>query len=297
MLSLVQKNFTFNHMKFRGEHHDIKVHEIMSRELPLHKAPVPRPTRAHTFDFNMSYNGAHLLDGECKGTASEHEKAILVFHSLDQLAFKDQALSLLTTNNSFIFYTSWLVDGPNYVQTCFHELRKFKLGPVANINVDLDKDAAHLQTPPHFTIKGDGQEFVETDTEILKVWKKLRSEVRQFMCTMMHAVDILAEAVSTMEIKKISEWRKTAYEAGWVEPNFHSGDTADLKNRHKIRNQEDYIYSRKTMEGEEAAEHEQRANQQLYEGFKEILDSDVQMSPEMHAAIKFSVNRHKPPNA
>ena len=151
-----------DHMKFRGEHHDVKVHEIMSRELPLHKAPVPRPTRAHTFDFNMLYKGAHLLDGECKGEASEYEKAILVFHSLDQLAFKDQALSLLTTNNSFIFYSSWLVNGPNYIQTCFHELRKFKLGPVANINVDLDKDAAHLQTPPHFTIKGDGQEFVET---------------------------------------------------------------------------------------------------------------------------------------
>ena len=197
-----------DHMKFRGDHHDVKVCEIMSKELPLHKAPVPRPTRAHTFDFNLSYNGAHLLDGECKGSASESEKAILVFHSLDQLAFKDQALSLLTTNNLFIFYVSWLVDRPNYVQTCFHELRKFKLGPVANINVDLDKDAAHLQTPPHFTIKGDGQEFVETDTDILKVWKELRSKVRQFMCTMMHAVDIL-EAVSTMEIEKISERWKT----------------------------------------------------------------------------------------
>ena len=274
-----------DHMKFRGKHHDAKVREIMSRELERHKAPVPRPTRAHTFDFNLSYKGARLLDGECKGTVSEHEKAILVFHSLDQLAFKDEALALLTTNNSFIFYSSWLVDGPNYVQTCFHELRKFKLGPVANIKVDLEKDAEHLQTPPRFMIKGDGQEFVETDANILKVWKSLRSKVRQFMCTIMHAVDILAEAVSTMGIEKIAQGWKTAYEAGWVEPNFHSGDTSDLKNRHKIRNQEDYIYSRKNMEDEEAAEYEQRANQELYQGFKDILESDVEMSPEMRAAI------------
>ena len=114
-----------DHMKFRGDHHDVKVREIMSRELPDVKAPVPRPMRAHTFDFNLSYNGARLLDGECKGRQSEHEKAILVFHSLDQLAFKDEALALLTMNNSFTFYRSWLVNRANYVQTSYHELRKF----------------------------------------------------------------------------------------------------------------------------------------------------------------------------
>ena len=58
-----------DHMRFRGDHHDVKVCEIMGRELENIKAPVPRPTRAHTFDFNMSYKGAHLLDGECKGAA------------------------------------------------------------------------------------------------------------------------------------------------------------------------------------------------------------------------------------
>ena len=73
------------------------------------------------------------------------KKAILVFHSLDQLAFKDEALALLTTNNSFTFYRSWLVNEANYVQTSYHELRKFKLGPISQINVDLDKDAEHLK--------------------------------------------------------------------------------------------------------------------------------------------------------
>ena len=76
-----------DHMKFGGDHHDDKVRETLNRELSNLHAPVPRPMRAHTFDFNMSYHGAHLLDGECKGSTSEHEKAILVFHSLDQLAF------------------------------------------------------------------------------------------------------------------------------------------------------------------------------------------------------------------
>ena len=44
------------------------------------------------------------------------------------------------------------------------------------------------------------------------------------------------------------------------------------------------------MEGEDAADHHARASQQLYEGFKEILESDVPMSDEMCAAVKFGMN-------
>ena len=51
------------------------------------------------------------------------------------------------------------------------------------------------------------------------------------------------------------------------------------------------------MGGEDTAGHDERLNQQLYEGFKEILDSGVQMTPQMCAAVEFSLNRHKPPNA
>ena len=46
-----------DHMRFRGKHHDEKVHQIKDRKLPNVDAPVPRPMRAHTFDFNMSYYG------------------------------------------------------------------------------------------------------------------------------------------------------------------------------------------------------------------------------------------------
>ena len=61
-------------------------------------------------------------------------------------------------------------------------------------------------------------------------------------------------------------------------------------------NQEQYIYCRKMMEGEDTADYHARASQQLYEGFKEILESDVPMSDEMHAAVEFGMNHHKPPN-
>ena len=76
------------------------------------------------------------------------KKAILVFHSLDQLAFKDEGLALLTMNNSFTFYSSWIVDGAGYIKTTYHELRKFKLGPVSKLDVDPGAEQEHLQAPP-----------------------------------------------------------------------------------------------------------------------------------------------------
>ena len=157
-----------DHMKFRGDHLYDKVNEIMNRELPNVKAPVPRPMRAHTFDFNLTFAGACFLDGKCKLAQAQHEKAILVFHSLDQLAFKDKALALLTTSNSFTFHNSWIVNGAAYIQTCYHELRKFKLGPITKLDKEEDKNAEHLKLPPTFGINGNAN-FEETDKSILKI--------------------------------------------------------------------------------------------------------------------------------
>ena len=251
-----------DHMKFRVNHHYDKVCEIMNRELPNMKAPVPRPMRAHTFDFNLTFVGAHLLDGEGTLAQSQHEKAILVFHSLDQLAFKDKALALLTTSDSFTFYNSWIVNGAAYIQTCYNELRKFKLGPITKLDKDEDKNAEHLKLPPTFGINGNAN-FEETDENILKIWGKLWSEMRGFIGVMFRAVDIICEALSEMDINAISQNHNAAYNSGWVEPNFTTGDISELKSRQGIDNQEQYIYCRKMMEGEDTAENEKRANQQL----------------------------------
>ena len=154
------------------------------------------------------------MDGECKGTQSQHEKAIIVFHSLDQLAFKDKALALLTTNNSFTFYNSWIVDGVAYIQTCYHELRKFKLGPITKLDKGEDKNAEHLQLPLTFAINGNAN-YVETGANILKVWGYPQSEIRGFIEVLFRAVDIICEAISDMDINAIDENRNTAYTSGW----------------------------------------------------------------------------------
>ena len=67
------------------------------------------------------------------------------------------------------------MDVAAYIQTCYHELRKFKLGPITKLDKDNDKDAEHLQLPPIFAINGNAN-YVETDANIVKVWGNLQSE-------------------------------------------------------------------------------------------------------------------------
>ena len=46
----------------------------------------------------------------------------------------------------------------------------------------------HLELPPTFAMHGNAN-FEETDENILKVWGKLRSEIRGFIGVMFTAVD------------------------------------------------------------------------------------------------------------
>ena len=156
-----------------------------------------------------------------------------------------------------------------------------------------EQECRTFATTSNISINGNA-DLEETDENVLKFWGNLRSEIRGFIRVMFRAVDIMCQAISEMDINAISENRHAAYNSGWGEPKFTAEDISELKSRRHIKNQEEYIYCRKTMEGEDTADHQARANQQLYKGFKEIWESGVPMSAEIHAAIKFGMNHHKP---
>ena len=68
-----------NHVKFKRDNHAKKVRQIFDENIVGDvKALVPRPTRAHTMDFNCTYMGARLIDGECKGFAPPDAPSVLV---------------------------------------------------------------------------------------------------------------------------------------------------------------------------------------------------------------------------
>ena len=142
----------------------------------------------------------------------------------------------------------------------------------------------------------NGNAFTETDATVLKVRKNLQSEIREFMTIILDAIDILCDSVSAMHADTVCKKHRAAYESGWKEPNFTATKVSDLKSRQPITNQE-FIYCRKTIEGEDPAEYAARYNRMVYEGFKQLMESDSPLvTPEIREAVKFSYQCTKPPD-
>ena len=239
------------HGNFMKNKHGAKVAEMFAKTIEGSNAPVPRPTCSHTFDFNLTYCGARLIDGECKGTASEDEKGVLVLHTLDQLALKDTALAVLTTNSTFAFYKSLLEPATKRVKTEYDESGKFSLGPVYDIKNDYGCSLDIWQTPPSFDTVCNAacSVYSEKSDVIVKAWQNLRSELRQFLSALIYSIDILTLQITLMKVDEIAENRVAAYkDDGWEEPRFNALENPLYRSNRDIENQEDFIYSESTME-------------------------------------------------
>ena len=196
------------HSNFMKNKHGAKVAEMFAKMIEGSNAPVPRPTHSHTFDFNLTYCGARLIDGECKRTASEDEKkGVLVLHTLNQLALKDTALAVLTTNSTFTFYKSSLEPATKRVKTEYDESGKFSLGPVYDIENNYGCSLDIWQTPPSFDMVCDAacSVYSEKSDVIVKAWQNWRSELRQFLSALIYSIDILTLQITLMKVDKIAE--------------------------------------------------------------------------------------------
>ena len=140
------KELYLNHIKFVKENHAENIRKIFDEKMANIDAPVPRPTQAHTYDFNFTYMGAHLIDGECKGNSKPDSKSaasvVLVLYSSEQLAYKQSALSMLTTNESITFFDAFKNCDTKRICVTFHELPKYDLEPVQDIEKRLGQDFA-----------------------------------------------------------------------------------------------------------------------------------------------------------
>ena len=167
-----------DHVTFRKDHHDQTVCKIFDEVLVGTKdTPSPRLTHSHTYNFNLTYRGARLVDGQCKLTTKTEDESVLVLHSADQLAYKDMALSMLTTNTCFRFYSSCKDSARGEVTTSICETKKYNLGSVTDSTADTDAGTEWLDSPPSFLTseKGRRHEFVEDDNCILEIWSAQRS--------------------------------------------------------------------------------------------------------------------------
>ena len=152
---------------FLRDNHAAKVKKLFEKIVPGYPhAPAPRPTRAHTFDFNCTYNGACILDGECKASTTKVEIGFMVLHSTEQLVTQDVAMSMLTTSHQMAFYKVVKMRGSGHLKT---------MGHVKDLKADTYKDKPHIQKPLKCYSTGETV-MVESDPQILQAWAKLHRE-------------------------------------------------------------------------------------------------------------------------
>ena len=205
-----------NYIKFRRDNQAEKVRKIFTENMADLDAPIQCPTWAHTFNFNCTYIGVHLIDGECKGVMTPDASLVLVLHSAEQLRNKYSGLSMLTTNTCITFYES--VKDTNTGQICIthHELPKYDLDPVTDIAVDLDKTLPEFADPPKYSLPGEGfvMEYEKMHKNIVDVWNLMRTEPKKMVLALLHAIDIIAEYLSIVDLGDVAAKRKR-----WLVPS------------------------------------------------------------------------------
>ena len=94
----------------------------------------------------------------------------------------------------------------------FHELPKYDLEPVRDIEKDLDKALPELADPPKYCIRSENGGFMKENKEglqhIVDTWKKMRLEQKKMVLAILHAVDIIAEYLSSFDIEEAAAKKK-----------------------------------------------------------------------------------------
>ena len=123
------------------------------------------------------------------------------------------------------FYKTVKIRGSGHLKTTVCKTHTYELGHVKDLKVDTYKEEPHIQKPPKCFFRSplnDNCEsvIVESDPHILDLWKDLCSEPKFFIHAVMHAVDILAEHFSTLNLKEVKRMRSKAFNKGWKEPEY-----------------------------------------------------------------------------
>ena len=270
---------------FQRDNHAAKVKQLFEETVPGYPhAPAPRPTRAHTFDFN---NGARILDGECKASATKGEIGFMVLHSTEQLVIQDMAMSMLATSHQMAFYKTVKMRGSGRLKTTVCRMHTYELGHVKNLKADPYKDEPNIQKPP----SGETV-MVESDPQILEAWAELHGEPKMFIHAVMHAIDILAEHFSTLDLKDVKRKCNKAFNMGWKEPEFRMMTVRDLQTKREIQNPDRFIHCKATMEPELAGDFEDKLHAEFAEQYRKAME-EPGISEDCRKYFEDTMNSHK----
>ena len=253
--------------------------------------------RAHTFDFNCTYKGACIVDGECKASALNVDITFMVLHSTEQLVTQDVAMSMLRTSHQIAFYKTMKMRGSAHLKTTLCRMHTYELGHVRDLKADAYKDKPHIQKPPKCFFRSplnDNCEsvMVGSDPHILQLWKDLGSEPKLFIHAVMHAVDILAEHFSTLNLKEVKRMCNKAFNKGWKKPEYRMTTVRDFQTKREIQNLDRFLYYKATMDLELAGDFEDKLHEDFAEQYRKAME-ELGISEECKKYFEDAMNSHK----
>ena len=277
---------------FRRDNHAAKVKKLVEETVPGYPhAPAPRHMRAHIFDFNCTYHGACILDGKCKASATKAEIGFVVLHSTEQLVTQNVAMSMLTTLHQMAFYKTVKMRGSGHLKTTMCRMHTYELGHVKDLKADMYNDEPHIQKSPKCYSTGETV-MVESDPQILKAWAELCGEPKMFIHAVMHAIDILAEHFSTLDLKDVKRKCNKAFNMGWKEPEFRMMTVCDLQTKREIQNPDRFIHCKVTMEPELAGDFEDKLHEEFTEQYRKVME-EPGISEDCRKYFEDAMNSHK----
>ena len=87
----------------------------------------------------------------------------------------------------------------------------------------------------------------------------------------LHAVDIIAEYLSSIDIEEPAVKRKQSYDRGFTEPLFLTTSERDLKSRRPILSTEKFVYCTRTMEGVMTPDELSEFNKMMFNHYRNVL--------------------------
>ena len=276
---------------FRRDHNAAKVKELFEETVPGYPhAPAPRPMKAHTFDFNCTYRGARILDSECKASTRKAEIGYMVLHATEQLVTQEVAMSMLTTSHQMAFYKMLKMKGSGRLKTTVCRTHTYELSHVKNMDSDPYKDEPHIQKPPKCYSAGQ-KLLVEMDDD-MEAWKHLCAEPKMFIHAVMHAVDILIEHFSTLDLRDVKRKCNKTFNKGWKELEFRMTTVHDLQTKRQIQNPDRFIHCKATMEPELAGAREDQLHADFAEYYRKALQ-EPDLSDECRKLFEDTMNSPK----
>ena len=267
--------------------------------------PTARPTRAHTVDFAVMYKGVYLLDGECKDKAVGSDVAVIVMHSLEQLAYRDEAIAVMTSSTQISLYVSKKNETRKTIKTLYVDFPEYKLGGLPDLSQDDDDEATTIAAIPEIPTKldifpnktgeGDAPNVASArnicsipeikDSDIDVKWKNMRKEVRRYIVSVMSCMDVLVEKLAHIDLDDIREKKQASYDRGLVEPKFLSTEESTLERTGRVV-EGDWWYSPRNMGDNEMLSRVVHPVQQV-----QPVQPAVQPNPELPSVLKNNTPR------